>query len=126
MISADGLHALSETLGRLQEGNYGSSVLDDAARTLQSAVKARLSHVPGEQHDAPWLRTGALRDSISVDVGADEAVIGSNDPAAQAQELGTRSDPPRPFFAPVAAELAPSMVSLVANKLAALLRGAVG
>ena len=125
MISADGLHVLSQTLGRLQEGDFGSSVLDDAAQALQSAVKARLSHVPGEQHDAPWLRTGALRDSIGVDVGADEAVIGSNDPAALAQELGTRRDPPRPFFAPTAAESTSNMVGLVANKLAALLRGAV-
>ncbi len=125
MISADGLHALCQTLERLREGEAGSSVLDDVAKTLQSAVKARLSHLPGEQHDAPWLRTGALRESIGIGVAAEEAVIGSNDPAALAQELGTRRDPPRPFFAPVAAESAPSMVGLVANKLAALLGGTV-
>ena len=125
MISVDGLHALYQTLGRLRKGDFGASVLDDAAHALQSAVKARLSHLPGEQHDAPWLRTGALRRSIDVDIEADEAVIGSNDPAAPAQELGTRRDPPRPFFAPVAAESATETVGLVANRLAALLRGAV-
>jgi phage gpG-like protein len=60
------------------------------------AEKARLGYEP----DAPLLRKGDLRDSISHQVGALEAVIGSPDPVALYQEIGTPTIPPRPFLGP--------------------------
>lgn len=60
----------------------------------------------------PLLRTGKLRDSIErtaeeTAAGA-EGVLGSSDPVAEYQEMGTPKIPPRPF-------LAPSMVSAQAR-----------
>lgn len=51
----------------------------------------------------PLLRTGDLRESVKAVVEPTpvgiEITIGSNDPAAAPQELGTSTIPPRPFLA---------------------------
>lgn len=57
---------------------------------------------------SPLLRTGDLRDSIQYEVGAWEAVIGSQSPIAAYQEFGTSRTgwgigiAPRPFLGPAA------------------------
>lgn len=56
----------------------------------------------GYTEDDPLLRSGALRDSISHEVGAGEAVIGSDSDIAIYQEMGTDKIPPRPFLGPAA------------------------
>ena len=48
--------------------------------------------------DRPLLRTGELKLSIRFTIADRSAVIGSDDPVAAFQELGTRSIPPRPFL----------------------------
>lgn len=52
----------------------------------------------------PLLRTGQLRDSIGITIvtPGEEAWIGSNDPVAVYQELGTATIPPRPFLSSAA------------------------
>lgn len=58
--------------------------------------KARL----GYPQDAPLLRIGNLRDSISHEVGALEAIVGSPDEVLVYQEIGTQHIPPRPVLGP--------------------------
>jgi phage gpG-like protein len=49
--------------------------------------------------DSPLLETGKLRDSIEYKVVGDVVSVGSNDPTALYQELGTSRIPPRSFLA---------------------------
>jgi phage gpG-like protein len=58
----------------------------------------------GEPTPDPLLATGELRDSIQFVVEGHTAVIGSDDPVAVYQELGTETIPPRPFLSSAAAE----------------------
>jgi HK97 gp10 family phage protein len=60
--------------------------------------KARL----GYPADAPLLREGDLRNSITHEVGRGEAVVGSKSEIAEYQEFGTETIPPRPFIGPAA------------------------
>ena len=83
--------------------------LEAAAARLAGAVRDALSvpaageaATPGE---APLLRSGALRDSVSHAVEGHTAVVGSTDPVAAYQEQGTPRLRPRPFLAPTAAAL---------------------
>ena len=104
MITLSGLAA---RLGQVAMGDLLRTAAQEAAETLAEGVRERLSAPPGGAHDAPWLQSGRLRDSIGVVVAeGDEvwAAIGSNNPAAAPQELGTVHMPARPFLAPVAAE----------------------
>ncbi|MGI4941024.1 MAG: HK97 gp10 family phage protein, partial [Janthinobacterium lividum] len=100
---------LAERLARLQIAKTQEAALEAAAARLAVAVRDALSAVPGDApghaHDAPWVRSGALRDSIGHAVDADRAVVGSGDPVAAFQECGTPRMPPRPFLAPAAAVL---------------------
>ena len=60
------------------------------------AEKARLGYEEG----APLLREGELRDSISHEVTALEAAIGTSSDVGLYQEIGTATIPPRPFLGP--------------------------
>lgn len=82
-------------------------------------MKLSLSHRVGEDHTAPWLRTGELRASIASQTSEDAAIIGSTTPVAVYQELGTRSIPPRPFLAPAAATEAEGVVHDIAHAVRA-------
>jgi hypothetical protein len=112
-----GLHkaaALIQTESKAMIGSYQGTIgpfpawasLSDATLngfTTSSGVripgKIELGYSPG---DNPLLRTGQLRDSIEITVHGEEAVIGSNDPVAKWQELGTPDAeypiPPRSFL----------------------------
>ena len=122
MIEVKGLHVLTDRLRRLELDHALRAALEHAGSTLQAAVYQRLSEVPGDNHDAPWLRTGRLRDSIASSICETEVVVGSNDPAAAPQECGTRVDPPRPFLAPTAAAEASAIVADIANTAIGALR----
>lgn len=52
------------------------------------AEKIAKGYASEDEHN-PLLRTGEMRDSIEVRVEHDEAVVGSDDPVAVYQELGT-------------------------------------
>ncbi len=77
--------------------------LQRSAAVMAEAVREALSQPPaGSGHEAPWLRSGALRDSIGHEADDCVAVVGSSSPVAMFQEMGTARDRPRPFLAPVA------------------------
>ena len=87
---------------------------------LADAVRANLATPPGGPHEGPWRQTGNLRSSIVASIEALSANIGSNDPAAAPQELGTASLPPRPFLAPAATALAEPIARAIGQALADL------
>jgi hypothetical protein len=64
------------------------------------AEKERLGYTGHLSPTDPLLRTGEMRESISAEVDAVTltGVVGSTDPVAVFQELGTPHIPPRPFL----------------------------
>lgn len=77
--------------------------LERGAELMAATVRQALSEAPaGGEHGVPWLRSGALRDSIGHEADDSEAVVGSSAPVAVFQEIGTERDRPRPFLSPVA------------------------
>ena len=115
MIGIDGLAAFRARLERLElEAAARHGLLAAGAHVAESA-RAMLSTPPGGPHAAPWLRTGALRDSITVGEADSGVVVASTSDVAVHQELGTRTMPPRPFLAPVAAATAGDVAARVAD-----------
>ena len=76
--------------------------LERSAAVMAEAVREALSQPAGGGHEAPWLRSGALRDSIGHEADDCAAVVGSSSAVAVFQETGTARDRPRPFLGPVA------------------------
>ncbi len=122
MIRISGLRALSDRLGHLDITEIQQAALEHAAQMLQDAVQEALSTPPGRDHDAPWRRTGSLQASIDHRSDTDMAVIGSDDPVAIDQELGTRDIPPRPFLSTTAAAQANDVAHRIAEAVATALR----
>lgn len=116
---------LAARLARYDAERAQRQTLDEVASRIEAAVRQALSHAPGGQHDAPWTRSGELRDSIEHQADASRAVIGSTSLVARYQELGTRHDPPRPFLAPQAAALAPSVAEAIGAAVAQAIRATV-
>jgi hypothetical protein len=118
-------HELLEDVGHLVEteakrviGTYDYGWPQLAAST--QAQRERLGFTPND----PLLRTGGLRESIGHHVNGLESVdIGSNDPKARWQELGTDRIPPRPFLAGAAAQKAPEIAEHVGRCYQAILLG---
>ena len=98
-----------------------ASALLTHAFTLVDAVRDHLATPPGEPHDEPWRQTGTLQSSIAASADGLVARVGSNDPAAAPQELGTATIPPRPFLAPAAASLAEQIALEIGQTLADLI-----
>lgn len=98
------LAGLAALMARVADGEAARGAFRAGVDTLADAVRERLSHGPGEEHDAPWMQSGALRDSVGVSMDQDgwRGVVGSSDAAASPQELGTVHAEARPFLAPVA------------------------
>jgi hypothetical protein len=69
-----------------------------AASTI--AEKERLGYTGQISATDPLLREGTLRDSIAAEVEGLELVVGSPDPIAAYQEMGTARIRPRPFLGP--------------------------
>jgi HK97 gp10 family phage protein len=114
---------LAQQLRRLPVQEAMRSALARSAARLQDAVVEALSEAPGGDHDAPWLRTGALRASISQRADALEVVVGSDSEVAEFQERGTARVPPRPFLAPAAARMAPELARAIGADVAAAIGG---
>jgi hypothetical protein len=119
------LRAAIARLEGLDLAQVQQDALERGAERLRDDVRRTLSAEPGDDHSAPWRRTGALRDGIDFSVDAGEAAVGSADPVAVDQELGTRHDPPRPFLAPAATAAGAEIATDVADAVAAALRAAV-
>jgi phage gpG-like protein len=105
------LHAIEKDLVAT-----GPKIIERACQLVQKRAKAAI----GKNHELwpdlapstiadkkahgyatpkPLLRTGEMRDSIEYVVHGHEGAVGSNDPVAVYQELGTsRGIPPRPFL----------------------------
>lgn len=102
-----------------------AAAVEAAAIRLVGAVRAELATPPGGSHDMPWRKTGALQDSILHTGEGLTAQVGSDDPAAAPQELGTARTPPRPFLAPAAASLTEPIAHDIAAALTAALARAL-
>ena len=118
------LSGLALRLGQAAGGELLRGAAQQAAEALAEGVRSRLSGGPGGAHEAPWLQTGALRDSVGAVVEGDglRAVVGSSSRAAVPQELGTVHMPARPFLAPVAAEMGQGLAEGVRDAVAQRLR----
>lgn len=100
-----GMHTIAqkvEDTAKAEIGHYQPAVgpFQDWAPLADATEdeKARL----GYPLDAPLLREGALRESITHEVHGLEAIVGSASPVAAFQEFGTSTIPPRPFIGPAA------------------------
>jgi len=123
-LKISGLNELRERLERLRPEEVMARALAEQAERMAARVRDGLSEQPGTAgHDEPWLRSGALRDSVGAQADGLQAVIGSSDPAAVPQELGTAHMPARPFLAPVAAGMGEDVARAVGARVAAALRG---
>ena len=81
------------------------------------ADRTRRGYAP----DAPLLRDGTLRDSITHDVDGDTVVVGSELDIAEYQELGTDKMPPRPFIGPAMMHEGEHAADVVAEEMMKLL-----
>lgn len=93
------------------------------AEAMQSDIRSSLGHSPDSGHATPWEQTGHLRDSIEVSADDDGVVVGSTDPVAVDQELGTERIPPRPFLTPVAARSGAGLANAVGDAVRAAVTG---
>lgn len=125
MIGIAGLRALSDRLARLDIAGAQQAALENAAQVLQEAVQDSLSTSPGEDHTTPWRRTGSLQAAIGRRSDATSAAIGSDDPVAVDQELGTRNIPPRPFLSTTAVAHAEDIALGIAGSITAAIQDAV-
>ena len=123
VLKITGLNELRERLERLRAKEVMARALAEQANRMAARVRDGLSEPPGAGHDEPWLRSGMLRDSVGAEADGLQAVVGSSDPAAVPQEMGTAHMPARPFLAPVAAEVGEEVARAVGARVAAALRG---
>lgn len=115
MIGIDGLAAFRARLEQIELEAAARRGLLVAGAHVAESVRALLSTPPGGPHAVPWLRTGALRESISMGETAASVLVTSTSDVAVHQELGTRRMPPRPFLAPAAAAGAEDVAARVAD-----------
>ncbi len=125
MISLDRLPVLIRRLERLDVEAVQEAAMGSVARQLSEAVRAELSTIPGAPHGTPWLRSGELRESVGISSVPGGAVVGSTDPVAVFQELGTAHVPPRPFLAPAAQRLEVAIGQQVAEAVRAAIADAL-
>lgn len=126
-LEIKGLTELRERLERLRAEQVMARALAEQAERVAEAVREGLSNPPGGgEHDRPWLQSGSLRDSIGAQSDGPNAAVGSSDPAAAPQEMGTSRMPPRPFLAPVAASMGEEVARGVAEAVVAALQGEPG
>ena len=123
-LNISGLNELRERLERLRPEEVMAQTLAEQAERMAARVRDGLSEPPGAAgHDEPWLQSGALRNSVGARADGLQAVVGSSDPAAVPQEMGTAHMPARPFLVPVAAGMGEEVARAVGAAVAAALRG---
>lgn len=122
---------LSAALAKLSVEQVAQTALAAAGGRLAEAIRAALSvkapaptgtKLSSIGHDEPWLRTGALRDGVSVQADGDAVRVVSVDQAARAQEFGTARTPPRPVLGPAAATHGRAIADAVGQAVAELFR----
>lgn len=93
---------LVEKTAKAEIGHYqpATGQFPEWAELAESTKDDRVSR--GFSENDPLLRTGGLRDSISHQSSALEAVIGSDSDNMVYQEFGTKAIPPRPVLGPAA------------------------
>ena len=123
-LEIKGFAALQDRLARARPAEVIAQRLESEAQALAETIRGSLGEPAGAgDHDKPWARTGALRDSIAATADGLQAAIGSNDPAAAPQEMGTQRIPPRPFLAPAAAAAGKPIAAAIGTAVAAALKG---
>ena len=123
-LKISGLNELRERLERLRPEEVMAKALAEQAARMAVRVREGLSEPPGASgHDEPWLQSGALRNSVGAQADGLQAVVGSSDPAAVPQELGTAHMPARPFLMPAAAGMGEEVARAVGAAVVAALRG---
>ena len=126
-LEIKGLAELRQRLASIRLEEAMARALAEQAERLAQAVRDGLGASPGAgAHDRPWAQTGALRDSVGAQSEGLNAAVGSSDPAAAPQEMGTSRIPPRPFLAPAAAQQGEEIARAVGDAVAAALRGKSG
>lgn len=88
-------------------GHYQQEIghFPDWAPLAEATIDDKRAH--GYPAPKPLLRTGEMRASIEAKATATTLRLGSNDPVAVDQELGTKHIPPRPFLAPTLYQIYP-------------------
>lgn len=123
-LKISGLNELRERLERLRLEEVMAQALAEQADRMAKAVRDGLSEPSGSAgHDEPWLRSGALRDSVGAEADGLQAAVGSSDPAAVPQEIGTAHMPPRPFLAPTGAGMGEEVARGIAEAVVTVLKG---
>ena len=121
-----GVAGLRELIARLRDADAAgtmASALEVQAGLMAEAVREGLSTPPGGDHARPWVQSGALQASIGHGAAGLQAVVGSSDPAAAPQEMGTVHLAPRPFLGPVAAVRGGGVAEAVGAAVARRLKG---
>jgi hypothetical protein len=116
---------LAALIARLDQNvdRIANDALAHATAALAGDIREALSTPPGGPHDYPWLQTGALHASVGYKSEGPDAVIGSTSDTARHQEHGTITIPPRPVFAPLAANAAPGIATEIAQAVMTAMRG---
>ena len=114
---------VAAVLARLDLDAVARAALRDAAEGMAGRVRDLLAVREDGAHVQPWMRSGALRESIGVAAEGDVAVIGSTSLVAVAQECGTERVPPRPFLGAVAVLDGGAVAEAVGAAVAAALAG---
>lgn len=123
-LKITGLNELRERLERLRPEEVMARALAEQAARMAARVRDGLSDPPGGSgHDEPWLQSGALRNSVGAQADGLQAVVGSSDPAAISQEMGTTHLPPRPFLAPAGAAMAEEVAEALGKAVVRALQG---
>lgn len=115
-MTIGGLRGVGELLARCDFSELLTDALANAAAKLEAEVK---DAVPSGAVDQS--RSSSLQDSIKRSANAGVAVVGSDDPAAVARELGTHDAPPRPIFALIASRDAERIVRSIAISISDML-----
>lgn len=112
-----------ETEAKAEIGHYQEAVGPFVAwAELADSTKAdRVNQ--GYTENEPLLRDGTLRDSIEHRSNREEAMIGSDNPIAEYQELGTATIPPRSFLGGAAARKSEEAVNEIGRHIVAGLIG---
>lgn len=106
-----------EKVGEYQPASHG---FDAWAPLAQATMDQRVSK--GFPANNPLLRSGELRDSITMRSEGNGAIIGSTLDIALYQENGTENIPPRPFLGPAAGEVMDGAPELIARVISARMK----
>lgn len=117
VVKHEVLEAAAEEVQETAKGMIGFYHDDPHWEALSPEYEAA-KVAAGYEPDAPLLRTGAMRDSITYVVTTDgnSAVVGTDDQKMVWHELGTDKMPPRPVMGPAGVHSAPR-IALIASKM---------